>query len=58
MSPPFHCNLMLGWRFLQASLLLPLERQGVAARALPIRFQDAPAVKKAGRGAGPKQRQQ
>ena len=49
MSPPFHCNLMLGWRFLQASLLLPLERQGVGARALPIRFQDAPAVKKPGR---------
>ena len=46
MSPPFHCNLMLGWRFLQASLLLPLERLGVTARALPIRFQDAPAVKK------------
>ena len=39
MSPPFHCNLMLGWRFLQASLLLlPLERQGVGAWALPIRF--------------------
>ncbi len=33
MSPPFHCNLMLGGRFLQASLLLPLERQGAGARA-------------------------
>ena len=50
MSPPFHCNLMLGWRFVQASLLLlPLERQGVGAWALPIRFQDVPAVKKPGR---------
>ena len=58
MSPPFHCNLMLGWRFLQASLLLPLERLGVTARALPIRFQDAPAVKKPGRRADAEQRQQ
>ena len=37
---------------------MPLERQGVAARALPIRFQDAPAVKKPGRRADPEQRQQ
>ena len=26
LSPPFHTNLMLGLRFLQASLLVPLRR--------------------------------
>lgn len=39
MSPPFHCNLMLGLRFLQASLLVPLHGWAAAgARALPIRL--------------------
>jgi len=52
MSPPFHCNLMLGVRFLQASLLVPLHRQEAAgARALPIRFQEVSRVKKPGRKA-------
>lgn len=50
--PPFHTNLMLGLRFLQASLLLPLH--GIAdsdARALPIRFESVPVVKKPGKRA-------
>jgi len=52
MSPPFHCNLVLGLRFLQASLLVPLHRKEAAnARALPIRFQEVSAVKKPGRKA-------
>jgi hypothetical protein len=39
LSPPFHVNLMLGLRFLQASLLVPLHRAAnVGTRALPIRF--------------------
>jgi len=56
LSPPFHWNLMRGLRFLQASLLLPLHRRAaVGCRALPIRFEDAPAVKRPRRNAGPEQ---
>jgi hypothetical protein len=52
LSPPFHTNLMLGLRFLQASLLLPLHRsQPVSARALPIRFEHVPVIKKPGKRA-------
>jgi hypothetical protein len=58
MSPPFHVNLMLGLRFLQASLLVPLHRQQeVSARALPIRFQEVSAVKKPGRHATAEEKQ-
>ena len=36
LSPPFHVNLVLGLRFLQASLLVPLHRtSAVGTRALP-----------------------
>ena len=49
LSPPFHVNLMLGLRFLQASLLVPLYKHSqVGTRALPIRFQEAPRVKRPG----------
>ena len=52
LSPPFHVNLMLGLRFLQASLLVPLYRRAnVGARAVPIRFQEASRVKRPGRKA-------
>ena len=52
MSPPFHTNLMLGLRFLQASLLVPLHRNGLfSARALPIRFEEVSTVKKPGKRA-------
>lgn len=52
MSPPFHTNLMLGLRFLQASLLLPLHRTGTfSARAIPIRFEEISTVKKPGKRA-------
>ena len=52
MSPPFHVNLVLGLRFLQASLLLPLHRKAaVSARALPIRFQEVSRVKRPGKKA-------
>ena len=52
LSPPFHCNLMLGLRFLQASLLAPAYRQApVNCRALPIRFQEVSAVKRPRRNA-------
>ena len=47
MSPPFHANLILGLRFLQASLLVPLHRTGpFSCRALPIRFEESSAVKR------------
>jgi hypothetical protein len=52
MSPPFHTNLMLGLRFLQCSLLLPLHGGGeFAARAIPIRFEEVSTVKKPGKRA-------
>jgi hypothetical protein len=56
LSPPFHVNLMLGLRFLQASLLVPLHRRAnVGTRALPIHFQEASRVKRPGRKATPEE---
>lgn len=47
LSPPFWANLMWGVRFLQASLLVPLYRSSsIGTRALPVRFQIAPVVKR------------
>jgi hypothetical protein len=52
LSPPFHVNLVLGLRYLQASLLVPLYRLGhVGSRALPIRFEEVSRVKKPSRKA-------
>lgn len=54
LSPPFHVNLQLGLRFLQASLLVPLHRLApVGTRALPIRFEEVSRVKKPGHKAKP-----
>jgi hypothetical protein len=59
LSPPFHLNLVLGLRFLQASLLVPLHRNApVGARALPIRFQEVSRVKRPGKRATQQMRQQ
>jgi len=59
LSPPFHVNLMLGLRFLQASLLVPLHKcSGVGTRALPISFQEASRVKKPGRKSSDEERKQ
>jgi hypothetical protein len=59
LSPPFHLNLMLGLRFLQASLLVPLHRNApVGTRALPIRFQEVSRVKRPGKKASEEMRQQ
>jgi hypothetical protein len=56
LSPPFHVNLMLGLRFLQASLLVPLHKHSsVGTRALPIRFQEASRIKRPGRKASPEE---
>jgi hypothetical protein len=52
LSPPFHLNLTLGLRFLQASLLVPLHRTSdVGTRAVPIRFQEVSRVKRPGKKA-------
>lgn len=59
MSPPFHINLVLGLRFLQASLLVPLHRnEPVGARALPIRFQEVSRVKRPGKRAAAEEMKQ
>jgi DDE superfamily endonuclease len=59
LSPPFHVNLTLGLRFLQASLLVPLHRSaGAGARALPIRFAEVSRVKRPGRKATEEMKQQ
>ena len=59
LSPPFHVNLVLGLRFLQASLLVPLHRNSpVGTRALPIRFQEVSRVKRPGKRATEQMRQQ
>lgn len=52
LSPPFHANLMLGLRFLQASLLLPLYRQAnLGPRGIPVLFQEASVLKRPSRRA-------
>jgi hypothetical protein len=54
LSPPFHVNLTLGLRFLQASLLVPAYRPAqVGTRGLPIRFEEVSRVKKPSRKAPP-----
>jgi DDE superfamily endonuclease len=59
LSPPFHTNLILGLRFLQASLLLPLHKLGaLSARAIPIRFEEVSTVKKPGKRADAAAREQ
>lgn len=57
LSPKYHVNLMLGLRFLQASLLVPLFcRAKVGTRALPIAFEESPVVKRPRGVRGPRQR--
>jgi hypothetical protein len=56
LSPKFRFNLMFGLRFLQISLLVPLYRkQKASARALPVRFEEVPALKHPRRKAPPEQ---
>jgi hypothetical protein len=56
LSPKFRFNLMFGLRFLQISLLVPLYRkQKASARALPVRFEEVPALKHPSRKAPPEQ---
>jgi hypothetical protein len=46
MSPPFHVNLCLGLRFVQASVLVRASQFLGPARALPVRFEPAPPAVK------------
>jgi hypothetical protein len=50
-SPKFHLNLKWGIRYLHTSLLLPLHRFGISARALPVWFEEATPIKKPGKKA-------
>ena len=59
LSPPFHLNFMYGLRFLQASLLFAHHQEGdYPPRGIPVRFQEAPPIKKPGKRAGPEQLEQ
>lgn len=56
LSPPFHLNFMFGLRFLQASLLFPHYKEGdYPPRGIPVRFQEAPPLKKPGKRASTEQ---
>lgn len=53
LSPPFHTNLILGLRYLQAALLVPLYHGGpFTCRALPVRFEESSPPKKPAKRAG------
>ncbi|HYN26006.1 MAG TPA: transposase [Pyrinomonadaceae bacterium] len=59
LSPPFHLNFLYGLRFLQASLLFPHYREGdFPPRGIPVRFQEAPPLKKPGKRASDEELQQ
>jgi len=52
LSPPFHVNLVRGLRFLQVSMLFPHYLEGsFPPRGMPVRFREAPALKKPGKRA-------
>ena len=59
LSPPFHMNFMYGLRFLQASLLFAHYQEGDhPPRGIPVRFQEAPPLKKPGKRASSEQLEQ
>jgi hypothetical protein len=58
LSPPFQVNLRWGLRFLQASLLFPRHQEEGRARAVPVRFAQAPVLKKPGKRATTEEKQQ
>jgi DDE superfamily endonuclease len=58
LSPPFHVNLRWGQRFIQMGLLFPLYREREPdARSLPIRFEEAPVVRRPGKRASEEEQQ-
>jgi len=59
MSPQFRVNFLWGLRFVQASMLFGHWKEGnFSARAVPVGFQEAPAVKKPGKRASEEQMKQ
>jgi len=59
LSPPFHLNFLWGLRFLQASMLFPHYKEGdYPARGIPVRFQEAPPLKKPGKRASQQDHEQ
>ena len=59
LSPPFHLNFMYGLRFLQASLLFAHYQEGdYPPRGIPVRFKEAPPLKKPGKRASTQQQEQ
>lgn len=56
MSPPFHTNFIRAQRFVQLSLMMPLDVNAPAAvRGFPIRFRHAPPPPRPGAKASPEQ---
>ncbi len=56
LSPPFHTNLMLGHRYLQASALLALhQKYNVSSRGIPVSFSMIPKAEKPKKGASEEQ---
>jgi hypothetical protein len=61
MSPPWHVNLISGLRFFHLAVVVAPWRQAgqgggdVPARAIPVRFEPSPSVKKPGKKATPEQ---
>ena len=54
MSPPFHTNFIRAQRFVQLSLMMPLDVNApAAARGFPIRFRHAPPPRRPGPKASP-----
>jgi hypothetical protein len=57
MSPPWHVNLISGLRFFHLAVVVaPWRADGapdIAARAIPVRFEPSPTVKKPGKKATP-----
>jgi hypothetical protein len=52
LSPPFHVNLRWGQRFIQMGWLFPHYQPGnYDSRSLPVRFEEAPVVRKPGQRA-------
>ena len=59
LSPPFHMNFLYGLRFVQASMLFPHYKEGdYPPRGIPVRFQEAPPLKKPGKRASQEDREQ
>lgn len=59
LSPPFHVNFLYGLRFLQASILFPHYKEGdYPPRGIPVRFEEAPSLKKPGKRASQEDREQ